>query len=284
MPQGSLLLTESQNMSSSLIRRLACRSGTARLSSTIGPRHVSFPVVQLHAVRRLPASRMYASKGKAKSTSSFVPGSKQLFESEEARAEYAKAESKIASAVDWFRKEVAGFETRASGRVTPALLSPVRIERGREQAVKLEEVATVGIKDGSLLIVTVFDEHVRSAFLPPLTLFSSSFGGWHLADGYSVEYEGGRAGDIYCENTTHCSSTVGFADAQDTNTQVSSFPNMFYAFAEVCCFIGQQSKPGTRFFIPPAEWQKTCVFKSASTTKPASKRANTRNTRSNLRR
>ncbi|KAG8216569.1 ribosome recycling factor domain-containing protein [Butyriboletus roseoflavus] len=65
----------------------------------------------------------------------------------------------MASAVDWFRKEVAAFETRASGRITPALLSPVRVETRRGQAVKLEEVATVGIKDGSVLIVTVFDEH-----------------------------------------------------------------------------------------------------------------------------
>lgn len=166
-------------MSLPLIRQLARRTGTARLSATVGPCHVSLPVVQLNAVRRLPVSRTYASKAKAKSTASFVPGSKQLFESEEVRAEYAKAESKMASVVDWFRKEVAAFETRASGRVTPALLSPVRVERGRGQTVKLEEVATVGIKDGCVLIVTVFDEHVRGAFLPSLTHFFFSF--WWLA-------------------------------------------------------------------------------------------------------
>jgi ribosome recycling factor len=68
----------------------------------------------------------------------------------------------MTTAVEWYRKEVAAFETRASGRITPALLAPVRVEaygKGSE-AVKLEEVATVGIKDGSLLIVTVFDENV----------------------------------------------------------------------------------------------------------------------------
>ncbi|KAI9568723.1 ribosome recycling factor domain-containing protein, partial [Boletus coccyginus] len=108
-------------------------------------------------------SRTYTSKAKAKSTASFVPGSQQLFNSEEARAEYAKAESKMSSVVDWFRKEVAAFETRASGRVSPALLSPVRVERGRGQTVRLEEVATVGIKDGSVLIVTVFDEQNMKA-------------------------------------------------------------------------------------------------------------------------
>lgn len=143
-------------MSFSLLGQLVRRTG-ARLPAT---RHVYPP---FHAVRRLPVSRMYASKSKSKpkSTASFVPGSQQLLESEEARAEYTKAESKMASAVDWYRKEVAAFETRASGRVTPALLTPVRVEKGRGQPVKLEEVATVGIKDGSVLIVTVFDEQVR---------------------------------------------------------------------------------------------------------------------------
>ena len=96
---------------------LARRTGTTRLSSTIGPRHVSFPLVQLNAVRRLPVSCTYTSKAKAKSTASFVPGSQHLFESEEARAECAKAESKMA--VDWFRKEVAAFETTFSPRTAP---------------------------------------------------------------------------------------------------------------------------------------------------------------------
>ncbi|KIJ15328.1 hypothetical protein PAXINDRAFT_169134 [Paxillus involutus ATCC 200175] len=71
----------------------------------------------------------------------------------------------MTTAVEWYRKEVAAFETRASGRITPALLAPVRVEaygKGSE-AVKLEEVATVGIKDGSLLIVTVFDENNMKA-------------------------------------------------------------------------------------------------------------------------
>ena len=129
--------------------------------ATIGPRHVSPSL--LHNLPVSP-SRTYASKSKVKSTASFIPCSQQRLDSEETRAEYAKAESKMTSAVDWFRKEVAAFETRASGRVTPAALSLVRIERGCGQAVKLEEVATVGVKDGSVLIATVFDEHVRNAF------------------------------------------------------------------------------------------------------------------------
>lgn len=67
------------------------------------------------------------------------------------------------STVEWYRKEVAAFEMRANGRVTPALLAPIRIEaQGKDsEPLKLEEVATVGVKDGSMLVVTVFDENVR---------------------------------------------------------------------------------------------------------------------------
>lgn len=67
------------------------------------------------------------------------------------------------STIEWYRKEVVGFETRASGRVTPALLAPVKVlVHGRDsEPVKLDDLATVGVKDGSMLIVTVFDENVR---------------------------------------------------------------------------------------------------------------------------
>lgn len=64
------------------------------------------------------------------------------------------------TAVEWFRKECQGFETRASGRVTPALLSPVRVKLA-EREYRLEEIATVGVRDGSILLVTLFDEKVR---------------------------------------------------------------------------------------------------------------------------
>ncbi|KAJ7062048.1 ribosome recycling factor domain-containing protein [Mycena amicta] len=111
--------------------------------------------------------RRYASKKSGvKSTADFVPGSKQPITDEAARAEYEKAEEKMKTAVDWFRKECAGVETRATGRVTPAVLDPVRVRvDGRE--VKLAEVATVGVRDGSTLLITIFDEqnmkHVEKA-------------------------------------------------------------------------------------------------------------------------
>ena len=46
------------------------------------------------------------------------------------------------------------------------------------------------------------------------------------AHGYLVEYEGGRAGDICCQTAEYRSSTAGFPDAQDTNTQVGFFPDV----------------------------------------------------------
>lgn len=64
--------------------------------------------------------------------------------------------------VEWYRKECAMVEARASGRITPALLSPVRVKLpDTTNEFKLEEVATVGVRDGSILLITVFDENVR---------------------------------------------------------------------------------------------------------------------------
>jgi ribosome recycling factor len=107
--------------------------------------------------------RSYATKGKAKSTAQLVPGSQQPITDEAALAEYKKAEATMTSAVDWFRKECQGLETRASGRVTPALLSPVRVKL-KDRDYKLEEIATVGVRDNSILLVTIFDEKVSGPF------------------------------------------------------------------------------------------------------------------------
>lgn len=66
------------------------------------------------------------------------------------------------TAVEWFRKECAAIETRASGRVTPSVLAPVRVflPGNPETGLKLEEVATVGVRDGSMLLITLFEEDV----------------------------------------------------------------------------------------------------------------------------
>ena len=101
-------------------------------------------------------------KNKVKSTAAFIPGSKQPITDKAAQEEYAKAESAMSVAVDWFRKECAASEARALGRITPAMLSPVRVKiPGMAKSLHLEEVATVGVREGTILLITLYDEHVR---------------------------------------------------------------------------------------------------------------------------
>lgn len=108
------------------------------------------------------SERGYATKNKIQSTSTIVPGSKQPITDEAAQQEYKKAEAAMKTSVDWFRKECAASETRAAGRVTPALLAPVRVKLpDNPKTLRLEEVATVGVREGSTLLITLFDEHVR---------------------------------------------------------------------------------------------------------------------------
>lgn len=127
--------------------------GSALLQTRITPLRLLTP--QLLSTRR-----PYATKGKTKSTAKLIPGSQQPITDEAALAEYTKAETAMKTAAEWFRKECQGFETRASGRVTPALLSPVRVMLN-EKDFRLEDIATVGVRDGSILLVTLFEEKVR---------------------------------------------------------------------------------------------------------------------------
>lgn len=96
-------------------------------------------------------------------TDTLIPGSKRILAGEE----YFKAEEKMKGVLDRFKKEVAELETRASGRVTPAVLAPVRVvlPHSEGKGVRLEEVATVGVREGTTLIITVFEESV-STILP----------------------------------------------------------------------------------------------------------------------
>ncbi|KAI1798073.1 ribosome recycling factor [Ganoderma leucocontextum] len=114
--------------------------------------------------------------GKGFSTDELIPASQRIA----ASADYKATESKMQGVLDWFRKEVAALETRATGRVTPALLSPVRVklpDATDARGVRLEEVATVGVKEGTTLLVTVFEEHslkyveqaIYDAKLPSIT-------------------------------------------------------------------------------------------------------------------
>ncbi|KAG8686208.1 hypothetical protein FRC08_012685 [Ceratobasidium sp. 394] len=71
-----------------------------------------------------------------------------------------QASQKMDATLEWYKRELAQMETRASGRVMPSLLDPVRVrlKSGGGAVSRLDEVATVGVKDGNVLVITVFDE------------------------------------------------------------------------------------------------------------------------------
>ena len=143
-----------------------------------------FPETSLRAVLTIKTPvvvsfRAYASKNKAKAnqgapqsetkgshaspTSGLIPISQRALIDETAQAEYDKASIKMVAAVDWLRKEVAGIKARATGHVTPAILDPVRVTLpGDSKEHRLEEVATVGVRDGANLIVTPYEDNVCS--------------------------------------------------------------------------------------------------------------------------
>ena len=75
----------------------------------------------------------------------------------------------MVAAVEWYRKEVARMEGRVSGRVIPEILAPVSVKipgRG-SSGVRIEEVATVGVKEGTVLLVTAFEDSVSISVLGP---------------------------------------------------------------------------------------------------------------------
>lgn len=134
------------------------------------PRLASSSRARPISILKSTSYRTYASKSKSKqSTATLVPGSQQKLTDPAAVEEYGKAEQKMATAVAWYAKEVSQLETRASGRVTPALLAPVRVTL-EGAPFRLEDVATVGVREGSTLIVTVFEEHVS---MPVVCVFVS---------------------------------------------------------------------------------------------------------------
>lgn len=111
-------------------------------------------------------------------TTSLTPGSQQTLTDPTAREEFARADTKMASRVEWLRREVSLLEARASGRVTPQLLAPVRVSVSSvgpsaatsasseaKKGARLEELAYVGVRDGTTLIVTVFDPQVSVLLL-----------------------------------------------------------------------------------------------------------------------
>ncbi|CAE6460720.1 unnamed protein product [Rhizoctonia solani] len=71
-----------------------------------------------------------------------------------------QASCKMDSTLEWFRRELAQMESRVSGRVVPSLLDPVRVKlkNAGSANVPLDQVSTVGVRDGNVLVITLFDE------------------------------------------------------------------------------------------------------------------------------
>ena len=116
-----------------------------------------------------------ASKRAPIATAFLTPGSQRALVDPAARDELARADAKMAASVEWLRREVAQLEARASGRVTPQLLAPVRVSLESSSGARkaqLEEIATVGVRDGSSLIVTVFDPQVSCCAPVSFQIFS----------------------------------------------------------------------------------------------------------------
>jgi len=99
------------------------------------------------------------------STDAFVPGSQQSITDPGAAAEHKRTNEKMAVAVAWFQRETQRAEARASGRITPALLDPVRVVLPDTDGHRahISELATVGVRDGTVIVVTAFDlNHLKA--------------------------------------------------------------------------------------------------------------------------
>ncbi len=102
-----------------------------------------------------PERRTYAKK--AQSTSSLQPGSQQPLTNPADIAEHEKCPEKTEYTVKW-------LFTDASGRVTPTLLANVCV-----QSQQLEQVAaTVGVRDGTMVVVTVFRQREATETTVPI--------------------------------------------------------------------------------------------------------------------
>lgn len=97
-----------------------------------------------------------------RSTENLIPASQRALQDDAAQAEYDKSSTKMAASIEWMRKEVAGLTARGLGHVTPSILDPVRVVLpDAPHPHRLQEVATLGVRDGTDIIITLFDDNVR---------------------------------------------------------------------------------------------------------------------------
>jgi hypothetical protein len=152
--------------------KISCFFTTMSVLRQTAIRSFAISPQRLSCGRVIPV-RLYAkSKGKGRdidpspdASTTLIPRSQRILDSPAALAEYNLAKDKMQTSVDWYRKECGNLEMRASGRVTPALISPLKVPLpGHGHGVRLEEIATVGVRDGSVLWIVAFEEQVRTVF------------------------------------------------------------------------------------------------------------------------
>jgi len=98
-------------------------------------------------------------KMKGGSAQKIVPTS-QNAHGDEFQEEKRNLDEKMAASVRWFKAQAILTETRTSGRATPTMLDSVRVGLPDMPPQKLVEVATVGVKDLSTLLVTAYEAEV----------------------------------------------------------------------------------------------------------------------------
>lgn len=139
----------------------------AAVASARSRRPTRLPGLSVASSSSTPFSAVLQCRAYAKrvtSTAELIPGSQQPIADPAAQKEYANAETKMKASFEWFRKDCAEAETRSTGRVTPAILSPVRVRLpNSNDSYRLEDLAIVGVKEGTTLVVTVFEEDVSNS-------------------------------------------------------------------------------------------------------------------------
>jgi ribosome recycling factor len=74
------------------------------------------------------------------------------------------AEEKMTGSVAHYEKQMAVLESRAIGRVMPSLIEGVKVPNLLgDVRYKLRDVASIGVKEGTTLVVTVFEPSVSDA-------------------------------------------------------------------------------------------------------------------------
>lgn len=98
-------------------------------------------------------------KVKGGPTQKLIPTS-QNAHGDEFQEEKRNLDEKMAASVRWFKAQVVLTETRTSGRATPTMLDSIWVKLPDVPPQKLVEVATVGVKDLSVLLVTAYEAEV----------------------------------------------------------------------------------------------------------------------------